>query len=71
MWEYTEERPHDALAQVPPATYWAQISCGIVCQCLGESLKRTVKRLRQYSPKDFVFLPRSMILARAARSLAV
>jgi len=27
--EYNEERPHDALAQVPPATYQAQITAKI------------------------------------------
>jgi len=26
MQEYNEERPHDALARVPPATYRAQIT---------------------------------------------
>ena len=26
MREYNEERPHDALARVPPATYQAQIT---------------------------------------------
>ena len=28
MWEYHEERPHDALARVPPATYRASITVG-------------------------------------------
>jgi putative transposase len=28
MQEYTEERPHDALARVPPAIYRAQITAG-------------------------------------------
>jgi len=28
MQEYNEERPHDALARVPPATYRARITAG-------------------------------------------
>jgi len=28
MWEYNEERPHDALTRVPPATYQAQLTAG-------------------------------------------